>query len=147
MGEGAACAATVAGAGAVHRLGPQEAGPARGVLSVRHPAGEGGRGARQGHRQGGSRSAAGGPRCRVEGRPGRRRRVSHPRPRFRKGRARTAVQQGQARQHARHRPHQDPDGSADAVLVPILTIRNEKKEREREMTRMLCHFVDSLLGG
>lgn len=126
MGEGAACAATVAGAGAVHRLGPQEAGPARGVLSVRHDAGQGGHGARQGHRQGGSHSTAGGRRCRFEGRPGRRRRVGHPRPRFREGRARAAVQQGQAREHARHWPHQDLDGSADAVLVPILT--TEKRE-------------------
>lgn len=39
MGEGAARAATVAGAGTVHRVGPQEAEPSRGVLSVRHPIG------------------------------------------------------------------------------------------------------------
>lgn len=134
MGEGAACAATVAGAGAVHRVGPQEAGPAWGVLSVRHHAGQGGHNTRQGHRQGGSHSAASGWWCRFEGRSRRRRRAGHPRPCLRKGRARTAVHQGQARQHPCHWPHQDLDGSTDTVLVPILTTRNDKEERETTRT-------------
>lgn len=146
MGEGAARAATVAGAGAVHRVGPQEAGPARGVLSVRHSAGQGGRGARQGRRPGGPHSSAGGPWRRFEGRPGRRRRAGHPRPRIREGRARAAVQQGPTRQHARHRPYQDSAGSADAVLVPILTTRNEKEEREMKRERTLYYTLWTLFG-
>lgn len=70
VGEGAIRTATVIGAGTVYRLGSQEAGPAQGILSVRHPAGEGGRGARQGRRQGRSYPSAGRRRRRVEGRSG-----------------------------------------------------------------------------
>lgn len=139
MGEGAARAATVAGAGTVHRVEPQEAGPAHGVLSVRHSAGQGRCSARQGRLQGGSYSAAGGWWRRFEDRLGCRRRAGHPRPRLRKGRARTTVQQGQARQHACHWPHQDPAGSADAVLVSILTTRNEKRDDED-----VVYFVNTL---
>lgn len=70
VGEGAVRTATVVGAGTVHRLGPKEAGSEQGVLSIRHPAGEEGRGARQGRRQGRSYPSAGRRRRRVQGRPG-----------------------------------------------------------------------------